>query len=297
MAATEILPAIAVRARPSRERLLLLAGPVGWIAIFLVLPCLLVVLYSFFERGTYGGIEWNFTLDNYRRAADPLYLDILMTSLRIAGLATVIAILLGYPAAYLIATSPPRWQKLLLVLAVLPFWTNYLIRSYAWIVILNREGMINALLRRLGVIEQPLPLLYNEFAIVVGLVYAYLPFMILPLYAAIDRLGPELIEASTDLGAGGWRTFRRVTLPLTVPGIAAGSIFVFVYSMGNFITPDLLGGGRTVMVGNLVYDQFLSARDWPFGSTLAFILMGIMMALLSLQAYLINRARRIGTYD
>jgi len=297
MATTETLPAIPAPARPSRERLLLLAGPIGWISVFLVLPCLLVVLYSFFERGTYGGIEWNFTLDNYRRAADPLYFDILLTSLRIAALVTAIAVVLGYPTAYLIATAPARWQKLLLVLAVLPFWTNYLVRSYAWIVILNREGMINGLLRRLGLIEQPLPLLYNEFAIAVGLVYAYLPFMILPLYAAIDRLGPDLVEASTDLGAGGWRTFRRVTLPLTLPGIAAGSIFVFVYSMGNFITPDLLGGGRTVMVGNLVYDQFLSARDWPFGSALAFILMGIMMALLSLQAFLINRARRIGTYD
>jgi spermidine/putrescine transport system permease protein len=297
MATTEALPAVASTAPPSRERLLLLAGPLGWIALLLVLPCLLVVLYSFFERGTYGGIEWNLTFDNYRRAADPLYFGILLTSFRIATLTTLIAILLGYPAAYLIATSPERWQKLLLVLAVLPFWTNYLIRSYAWIVILNREGMLNGLLRYLGLVEQPLSLLYNEFAIVVGLVYAYLPFMILPLYAAINRLGPELIEASTDLGAGGWRTFRRVTLPLTLPGIAAGSIFVFVYSMGNFITPDLLGGGRTVMVGNLIYDQFLSARDWPFGSALAFILMGIMMALLSLQAFLINRARRIGTYD
>lgn len=287
----------AIADRRQRQRLLLLAGPLGWIAVLLVLPCLFVVLYSFFERGTYGGIEWSFTFDNYRRAADPLYFGILVTSLWIAGLTTFIAILLGYPAAYLIATSPERWQKLLLVLAVLPFWTNYLIRSYAWIVLLNREGAINNLLRRLGLIEEALPLLYNEFAIVVGLVYAYLPFMILPLYAAINRLGPDLIEASTDLGAGGWRTFRRVTLPLTLPGVVAGSIFVFVYSMGNFITPDLLGGGRTVMVGNLVYDQFLAARDWPFGSALAFILMGIMMALLSLQASLINRARRMGTYD
>ena len=281
----------------ARTRAGLLALPLGWIALFLVLPCALVVVLSFFERGTYGGIDYIFTFENYSRAADSLYLGILLTSLKIAGLATLIAFVLGYPMAYLIATAPLRWQKILLLLAVLPFWTNYLIRTYAWIVILNRQGLINGLLSWLGLTSEPVDLLYNEFAILVGLVYAYLPFMILPLYAAISRLSPDLIEASTDLGAPGFTSFRRITLPLTVPGAAAGAIFVFVYSMGNFITPDLLGGGRTVMVGNLIYDQFLNARDWPFGAALSFILMGVMMALLSLQAYLVNRARRIGTYD
>jgi spermidine/putrescine transport system permease protein len=281
----------------ARQRAGLLALPLGWIALFLVLPCALVVVLSFFERGTYGGIDYIFTLENYSRAADRLYLGILLTSLKIAGLATVIAFILGYPAAYLIATAPAQRQKILLVLAVLPFWTNYLIRTYAWIVILNRQGLINGLLAWLGITSEPVDLLYNEFAILVGLVYAYLPFMILPLYAAISRLSPDLIEASTDLGAPGFTSFRRITLPLTVPGAAAGAIFVFVYSMGNFITPDLLGGGRTVMVGNLIYDQFLTARDWPFGAALSFILMGVMMALLSLQAFLVNRARRMGTYD
>ncbi|MGH6879948.1 ABC transporter permease [Hypericibacter sp.] len=281
----------------ARTRAGLLALPLGWIALFLVLPCALVVVLSFFERGTYGGIDYIFTLENYSRAADSLYLGILLTSLKIAGLATLIAFVLGYPMAYLIATAPLRWQKILLLLAVLPFWTNYLIRTYAWIVILNRQGLINGLLSWLGLTSEPVDLLYNEFAILVGLVYAYLPFMILPLYAAISRLPSDLIEASTDLGAPGFTSFRRITLPLTVPGAAAGAIFVFVYSMGNFITPDLLGGGRTVMVGNLIYDQFLNARDWPFGAALSFILMGVMMALLSLQAYLVNRARRMGTYD
>lgn len=285
------------RSPAARTRAGLLALPLGWIALFLVLPCALVVVLSFFERGTYGGIDYIFTLENYSRAADRLYLGILLTSLKIAGLATLIAFVLGYPIAYLIATAPARWQKILLLLAVLPFWTNYLIRTYAWIVILNRQGLINGLLSWLGLTGEPVDLLYNEFAILVGLVYAYLPFMILPLYAAISRLSPDLIEASTDLGAPGFTSFRRITLPLTVPGAAAGAIFVFVYSMGNFITPDLLGGGRTVMVGNLIYDQFLNARDWPFGAALSFILMGVMMALLSLQAYLVNRARRMGTYD
>jgi spermidine/putrescine transport system permease protein len=297
-AATSIPRPPAGHAAPGAgARSLLLALPMGWIAIFLIVPCARVVGLSFFERGTYGGIDYLFTLENYSRAADRLYLGILLTSLKIAGLATLIAFVLGYPMAYLIATAPLRWQKILLLLAVLPFWTNYLIRTYAWIVILNRQGLINGLLSWLGLTSEPIDLLYNEFAILVGLVYAYLPFMILPLYAAISRLSPDLIEASTDLGAPGFTSFRRITLPLTVPGAAAGAIFVFVYSMGNFITPDLLGGGRTVMVGNLIYDQFLNARDWPFGAALSFILMGVMMALLSLQAYLVNRARRMGTYD
>ena len=279
----------------ARRRALLLSLPLTWIGLLLVLPCLLVIGISFFERGVYGGIDWVFTLENYQRAVDPLYLAILGKSLWIAALTTLLALLLGFPAAWFIATSPPRRQQALLVLAILPFWSNYLIRTYAWIVLLNREGVINNALEWLGLVGEPLSLLYNDFAIVVGLLYAYLPFMILPLYAAISRLNGEVLEASTDLGAGTWRTLWRIVLPLTLPGIAAGSIFVFVYCMGNFITPDLLGGGRSIMVGNLIWDQFLTARDWPFGSALSFVLMGVMMALLSGQALLINRARRMGT--
>lgn len=274
------------------RRLVLLGPGLTWFAVFLVVPCALIFVYSFFERGTYGGIVYVFTFENYIRAEDKLYLNIFLQSAKIATITTVLALVIGYPAAYLIATAPARWQKALLVLVMLPFWTNYLIRTYAWIVLLNREGLINHLLRYLGIIEEPLPLLYNEFAIVVGLLYGYLPFMILPLYASIARLSPELREASTDLGATPLRTFLNVTLPLTLPGVATGCIFVFVPSIGNFITPDLLGGGRSIMVGNLIYDQFLSARDWPFGSSLAFALIGIMMVLLLLQAWLVNRSRR-----
>ena len=282
---------------PARRRLLLLSLPLTWIGALLVLPCALIIAMSFFERGVYGGIDWVFTFENYQRAADPLYLGILARSLIIAAITTVLALLLGFPAAWFIASRSPARQKLYLVLAILPFWSNYLIRTYAWIVLLNREGLINNALEAVGLVDGPLPLLYNDFAIVLGLLYAYLPFMILPLYAALSRLNPEVLEASTDLGADRLRTLLRIVLPLTVPGIAAGGIFVFVYSMGNFITPDLLGGGRSIMVGNLIYDQFLSARDWPFGSALAFVLMGVMMALLSGQAYLLNRARLGGTHD
>ena len=268
----------------------LLLGPgLTWLAVLLVAPCALVFAYSFFERGVYGGIDHVFTLENYERAADPLYLKIFWQSFRIAIVTTVLALLIGYPAAYYISLCSPRRQKVLLVLAILPFWSNYLIRTYAWIVLLNREGLINRALGALGIVDEPLPLLYNQFSIVVGLLYAYLPFMILALYSSIARLGPELREAAADLGAGFLATLVNVTLPLTVPGIAAGCIFVFVLSIGNFITPDLLGGGRSIMVGNLIYDQFLSARDWPFGSALAFVLIGVMLMLLLVQAWLVNR--------
>jgi len=180
------------------------------------------------------------------------------------------------------------------VLVMLPFWSNYLIRTYAWIVLLNNQGLINYGLQGIGVIDAPLPLLYNEFAIVVGLLYGYLPFMVLALYSSISRLNREIFEASADLGASSLRTFVRVTVPLTIPGIAAGSVFVFVLSIGNFVTPNLLGGGRSLMVGNLIFDQFLSARDWPFGAALAFVLIGLMMLLLVMQAWAVNRSQRDG---
>jgi len=212
----------------------LLLGPgLTWLALFLVVPCGIVFVFAFFERGVYGGIDYLFTLENFSRAVDPLYLSIFLTSAKIAGLATLIALLIGYPAAYAIARAPARRQTAYLVLVMLPFWSNYLIRTYAWIVLLNREGLVNKTLGSLGLIDQPLPLLYNEFAIVTGLVYNYLPFVVLAIYASISRLNPEMLEASEDLGASAARTFRRVTLPLTLPGVAAGAGLVFVLSLGN----------------------------------------------------------------
>jgi spermidine/putrescine transport system permease protein len=176
-----------------------------------------------------------------------------------------------------------------LILVVLPFWTNFLIRTYAWIVLLNSEGIVNGGLRALGVIDQPLALLYTDGAVVAGLLYAYLPLMILPLYSSIERLDPELREASANLGATPARTFLNVTLPLTMPGVLIGCIFVFVPSIGNFVIPELLGGGKTVMVGNLIRDQFLKARDWPFGAVLALVVIVMLAGLLVLQAYLSRR--------
>ena len=280
---------------PSRLRTLVLLGPgLGWLALFLVIPCGIVFFYSFFERGTYGGIDYNFTLDNFQRAVEPVYFKVFLDSARIAALTTVIAVLLAYPAAYAISLAPRERQTRYLFLVMLPFWSNYLIRTYAWIVLLNREGVINKGLGAVGLIDEPLAILYNEFAIVTGLTYNYLPFVILAIYSSIQRLNPEVREASEDLGAPAWRTFWRITLPLTLPGVAAGAVFVFVLSIGNFITPDLLGGGRLLMVGNLIYDQFLSARDWPFGAALSLFLIMIMMALLFAQAVAVNRSQRAG---
>jgi len=275
------------------SRRLVLTGPgLAWIAGLLVVPCALIVANSFFERGVYGGIDYVLTLGNYARAVDPLYAGIFWGSARVALVTTLVSLLIAYPAAYRIALMPRRRQLTCLILVMMPLWSNYLIRTYAWMVLLNSEGLINRLLLAGGIVDAPLPLLYNDFAIVVGLVYSYAPFMILALYSSISKLGPDLREASADLGASPLMTFWRVTLPLTVPGIAAGCVFVFVLSIGNFVTPDLLGGGKRTMIGNLIYAQFLTARDWPFGSAIATMVIGIMMLLLTAQALLVHRRTR-----
>jgi spermidine/putrescine transport system permease protein len=271
---------------------LLMAPGLFWLGLLMVVPCALIFVLIFFERGIYGGIDWAApTLDNIRRAFEPLYLSIFLDSGIVALSATLIALLIGYPAAYAIAKAPPTRQTTLLFLAILPFWTNYLIRTYAWIVLLNPAGLINAGLIGAGLRSEPLTLLYTKPAVVLGLVYSYTPFVILAIYSALQRLDPSYAEASRDLGAGPVQTFLRITLPLTAPGVAAGAVFVFVLSIGNFVTPDLLGGGKFQMVGNLIYDQFLSARDWPFGAALSALLIGLMMALLFAQALATLRAR------
>ena len=269
----------------------LLAAPaVAWLLAFMVAPCLLILGYAFFERGTWGGVVYTFTLENFERVFDPLYARIFVNSARIAATVTLLAILVAYPAAYAISRAPRSRQPILLFFAVLPFWSNYLIRTYAWIVLLNREGLINNVLRWGGYEGEPLSMLYSEGAVIIGLVYNYLPFVILAIYSSLSRLDMSLVEASRDLGAGPIRTFLRVTLPLTLPGVAAGGVVVFVLSIGNFVTPALLGGGRFQMIGNLVYDQFLTANDWPFGAALGMILIAIMIVLLTLQARATNRA-------
>lgn len=263
--------------RKTRNLLILLLPATIWLIIFFIIPLIIVLVYSFLERGTYGGVTWEFTLKNYQRLANDLYLNIFWRSLGLASLTTLICLIIGYPLAFFIATSSTRWRNLLLFLVIIPFWTNFLVRTYAWIIILRSEGVINTVLQSLNLISEPLNLLFTPFAVIVGLIYGYLPFMILPLYATIERLNFSLVEAAQDLGANQIRTFFRIILPLTLPGIIAGSILVFIPALGAFITPDILGGAKTVMVGNLIQNQFLQARDWPFGSTLS---MGLMILVL-----------------
>jgi len=266
------------------------AGPgLLYITVFMTLPLLLILTYTFFTRGRFGGVVWDFTLDNYGRAFEPVYLKVFGTSMLIAGITTVLALLLGYPTAYAITRLSPKWRTVALVLVVLPFWTNFLIRTYAWIILLNSEGPLNRALLDLGIIGAPLGLLYTPGAVIVGLLYAYLPLVVLPVYASIERVDRQLLEAARNLGAGRARTFLDVTLPLTLPGVMIGAIFVFVPSMGNFVVPELLGGGKTVMVGNLIRDQFLEARDWPFGSVIALFVVGLLVALFALQAAIARR--------
>ena len=282
LATVEVAAARSAGRRHLLARLVLLGpGFTTWLLLF-VAPVGLLLAYSFRNRGPYGGVGEGFTLANYGRLLDPLYLDVFLGSLRIATLATAIALLLGYPAALAIATAPKRLRVALVLLVVLPFWTSFLIRTYAWMVILNPAGLANRLLAAVGL--GPAPLLYNEFAIVLGLVYAYLPLMVLPIYSAIERLGPQVREAAADLYAPPWVALLRVLVPLTLPGIATGAIFVFVPSLGNFIVPDLLGGGQTIMIGNLMQQQFLQTRDWPFGAVMALTVVLLMLVLVGIQS-------------
>ena len=246
-------------------------------------PLAIILFYSFLTRGGYGGISMPWSSESYQRLADPLYLGILLRSFWISGIATLICLILGFPLALFISRSGRR-KTLYLSLVILPFWTSFLIRTYAWMFLLRDTGLINTTLQALGLIRDPLPLLYNDGAVILGLVYGYLPFMVLPLYATLERLDPHLLEAAADLGAGPWATLIRVMIPLCAPGIRAGIALVFIPCLGAYLTPDLLGGGKSVMIGNLIQNQFTNARDWPFGSAVSLMLMAVVMLLLLLFA-------------
>lgn len=276
--------AITAVKKPGHGRqLLAMIGPVAfWMGCFVALPLVLVILVSFMQRGLYGGIEYQFTMSNYAKLINPMYIKILWSSLELSLLTTVICLLAGYPFAYFIAKSPKSIRGILLMLTILPFWTNSLVRTYAWIMLLRTEGLINRILLDWGLIQAPLAMLYNETAVLVGLVYVLFPFMVLPLYTSIEKLDPALLEAAGDLGAAPFKAFLKVTLPLTKPGIMAGSILVFIPSLGYFFIPDLMGGSKTMLISNLIKNQFLTARDWPFGSAISIVLIVITLVILFL---------------
>jgi len=246
-----------------------------WMIGLFAAPFAIVIAYSLLTRGAYGGLGQPWTLDNYRRLVDPLYLEVVVRSFGMAAETTAICLVLGFPLALFISRSGKR-KNLYLQLVILPFWTSFLVRIYAWLFLLRDTGLINTALQHLGLIHAPLPLLYNDGAVLLGLVYGYLPFMVLPVYATLERLDPALTEAAADLGAKPWPTLWHVVLPLSAPGIAAGSILVFIPSLGAYLTPDLLGGGRTVLIGNVVQNQFTNARDWPFGAAISVALMALV---------------------
>ena len=275
------------------------AVPLAWLSVFFVIPLGVVWLYSFGRNVGLTEIDISGTFANYARALEPLYLEIFAKSISVAALTTLICLIVGFPVALAITFATPKWRPWLLLAIMLPFWTNLLIRTYALIAVLRTEGYANkslgwlwdnasGLKALLGFAPlstwEPWPLLYNNFAVIFGLVYVHLPFMVLPLYAALDRLDKSLIEASLDLGAGHWRTINQIVAPLAAPGILSGVIITFVPALGAYLTPDLMGGTDSQMIANVIERQFKRANDWPFGAALSFLLMYATFILIALQS-------------
>ncbi len=262
--------------------ILLLSPALLWLLLVILAPLAIVVVVSLATRGPYGRTVYEFTPSNFLRAFDPLYLRAYWRTAWIATTTTLLCAVVSYPVAYYLALrAPERWKRPLLVLTVIPFWTSFLIRTYAWILLLRSEGVINSALMGTGLIGAPLKLLYSDVAVLIGQVYGELPFMILPIYVALDRLDIRLLEAAQDLGANRFWTFARITLPLSRPGLIAGIALVFIPSLGAFITPDLLGGAKSVMIGNLIQNQFTQLNQ-PFGSALSLILTATVLLLLAI---------------
>jgi len=267
-------PGVDPRRPPGRIGWWLLAPLLAWIAAFVAAPAVLMLLYGFARRGTLGGVEPGFTLENYARVLDPVTLRILGRSLAYAALTTLLCLAAGYPVAWWIGRAAPRRRHALLLAVMVPFWTSFLIRTYAWVTILKSEGLLNSVLLWLGLVAEPLALLYTPGAVVLGLVYTFLPFMILPIYTSVEKLDGALLEAALDLGAGPLRAFARVAWPLTSPGVAAGVLLVCVPALGLYAVNDILGGGRVDMIGNVIESQFRGgARNWPFGAALGSVLL------------------------
>lgn len=274
-----------------RVQLALLLAPVTlFLAVFFLGPLAIMIVTSFLAPGLYGGVEWTYYPHNYGRILgfadpafevfDPVYLSIFLRSLKIAAFTVVATLIVCYPAAFCIARLSERWRNFCLFLITLPFFTSLIVRLFIWVLILRQTGIVNEALLATGVISRPLELIYTDGAIVLGMVYIFIPFMFMPIYASVEKLDWTLVRASLDLGAGPIRTFVRIILPLTAPGIAGGAIIVFIPALGNFVVPAVLGGAKVMMLGNLIEQQFLSARNWPFGSALAMMVMSVMLVLL-----------------
>jgi spermidine/putrescine transport system permease protein len=273
---------MAIEPRTRRERItlnVLISPTLFWLILFFTIPLVIIFIYSFLDRGKFGGIVWDFQFENYIRFADQLYIRIFIRSFFIAVVTTAICLIIGYPMAYWMANQPQKKRNIYLLLIMLPFWTNFVVRTYAWRMLLARQGQINQLLIALKIInkDNALTLLNTNGAVIMGLIYIWLVAMVLACYASLTGLDRTLLDAAQDLFANPVRAFVRVTLPLTLPGIVSGSILVFVPSFGAFVTPDMLGGGKADMIGNLISQQFGEASDWPFGSAISTVLMIVML--------------------
>lgn len=274
-----------------------------FLGVFFLLPLCIIALFSFLTPGLYGGVEWAFYHWNYSRIFgwadgiieiyEPIYLKILLRSLSFAGLTVLLTLILCYPVAFWVSRLSERWRLVFLFLITLPFFCSLIVRLYAWLLILKPSGVLNTVLMWTGVIGEPLDILYTPVAVVIGMVYVMIPFMFLPLFAAVDNLDRAQVEASLDLGANRFQTFVKVVLPQTLPGIVGGAVIVFIPSVGNFIVPDVLGGAKGLMIGNLVEQQFLSARNWPFGAALSMIIMAVVLTVLMIS---VTRARKVNQY-
>ncbi|EKO3467208.1 spermidine/putrescine ABC transporter permease PotB [Vibrio fluvialis] len=256
---------------------------VGWLVLFVLLPNLMIIGTSFLTRDEANLIDLTFTFENYARLLDPLYAKVMMHSFYMAIVATILCLIIGYPFAYIVAKMPVKWRPIMLFLVIVPFWTNSLIRTYGLKIVLGTQGILNQALMGMGLIDSPLRLMYTETAVMVGLVYILLPFMILPLYSAIEKLDGTYIEAARDLGANKLQTLTKVILPLTMPGIIGGCLLVLLPALGMFYIADLLGGAKNLLIGNVIKSQVLNARDWPFGAATS-IALTIAMAIM-LYAY------------
>jgi ABC-type spermidine/putrescine transport system permease subunit I len=268
----------------SRDRLLrgALALPTAaYVVAFFIVPLVVIVVYSFARVSLVTfDISFDWNLDNYRQIHDPLYFDTLVRSVVLSVGATVGCLLLGFPLAYFISRQPRTWQRVLLVFVIVPFWTSFIVRTYATVNLLEQHGPLADLLRALHLISGPLTILYTPRAVAIGIIYSYLPLMILPIYVSLERIDAAIYDAAADLGATPWRQFRRVVLPLAMPGVVAGCIIVGIPALGEYVIPEILGGGKTLMMGNILANQFQNTGNYPFGSALAVTLMGILMILL-----------------
>jgi spermidine/putrescine transport system permease protein len=280
----------------------LLLPPSAFLAVFFLGPLAIMIVYSWLTPGLYGGVEWKFFHLNYGRILgwadtkyerfDPVYFEIFLRSVKLAATTVLLSLILCYPVAFWVSRMPEKRKNLVIFLITLPFFISLIVRLFAWVLILRPTGFFNQALMGLGLIDEPLEIIFTGTAVVIGMVYVFVPFMFLPLYASIEKLDLSLIEASQDLGANRLQTFFRVILPMTVPGIVGGSIIVFIPSLGNFIVPSLLGGAKVVMIGNLIEQQFLSARNWPFGAALGMMVMAAVLILLLYYIRIVTREER-----